>query len=205
QLQYAADDVRYLAPLFIDLRDALSAAGRLEWLYEETRELEQPGLHRVDPQSAWKRLKGLERLQPAQRATAKLLAQWRETVAMTADKPRGWILSDEALRELSERLPSSAHELERIRGLPAGVVRRRGQELLELIERGRELASDEAATFTPPRPEPQQLARVTKMMAVVRAQAAELGISPELLATRRDVEQLVFSGRTRRLMNGWRR
>ena len=41
QLQYAEDDVRYLVPLYLDLRKALEAAGRLDWLYEETRELEQ--------------------------------------------------------------------------------------------------------------------------------------------------------------------
>lgn len=40
QLQYAEDDVRYLAPLYLDLHAALQAAGRLDWLYEETRGLE---------------------------------------------------------------------------------------------------------------------------------------------------------------------
>ena len=78
QLQYAADDVRYLVPLYLDLREALEAAGRLDWLYEETRELEQLDLYRTEPDAAWRRLKGLDRLQPQQRATAKLLAQWRE-------------------------------------------------------------------------------------------------------------------------------
>lgn len=43
QLQYAEDDVRYLVPLYIHLRDALEQAGRTHWLYEDTRELEQIG------------------------------------------------------------------------------------------------------------------------------------------------------------------
>lgn len=205
QLQYAADDVRYLAPLYLDLRDALDAAGRLEWLYEETSELERPGLHRTEPGKAWQRLKGLDRLQPEQRATAKLLAQWRESTAMAHDKPRGWILADDALREISERLPVSLQDLETIRTLPAGVVRRRGEELLSLIEQGRQDAANEAPALPPPRPEPHQLALVTKLMAFTRAQAQQLRISPEILATRRDLERLVLSGRTERLLNGWRR
>ncbi|HEY0940524.1 MAG TPA: ribonuclease D [Steroidobacter sp.] len=205
QLQYAADDVRYLVPLYANLRDLLAAAGRTQWLFEETRELEDPSLHRTEPDAAWKRLKGLDRLRPEQRATAKLLAHWREETAIKHDKPRGWILADDALREIAERLPGSAQELENIRTLPAGVVRRRGEELLVLVTKGREQGGTEPAANLPPRPEPQQLAMVTKLMSFTRATAEELNISPELLATRRDVEQLVFSKRTDRLSSGWRK
>lgn len=205
QLQYAEDDVRYLVPLYLHLRDALAAAGRLEWQAEETRELDQPELHRTEPESAWRRLKGLDRMQPQQRAAAKLLAEWRETAAIKSDKPRGWILADDALREIAERLPGSTQELEGIRNLPPGVIRKRGEELIGLVERGRNGAANEAAASIPPRPEPRQLAMVTKLMAVARAQAEQLKISPETLVTRRDVEQLVFSRRTEHLLTGWRR
>lgn len=205
QLQYAEDDVRYLVPLYLNLRDALEQAGRMQWLYEDTHELEHPGLHRTEPEAAWKRLKGLERLRPEQRATAKLLAQWREETAIKHDKPRGWILSDDALREIADRLPAELSQLETIRNLPPGVVRRRGSELLALIERGRDLGASEPPMRLPPRPEPQQLALVTKLMNFARTHAEELKISPELLATRRDVEQLVFSRRTDRLASGWRK
>lgn len=205
QLQYAEDDVRYLVPLYLNLRDALEEAGRTPWLYEETRELEQPSLHRTEPEAAWKRLKGLDRLRPEQRATAKLLAHWREETAVKHDKPRGWILADDALREIAERLPGSTQELESVHSLPAGVVRRRGEELLALVIKGREQGDGEPAASIPPRPEPQQVALVTKLMNLTRATAEEQKISPELLATRRDVEQLVFSRRTDRLSAGWRK
>jgi ribonuclease D len=74
-----------------------------------------------------------------------------------------------------------------------------------LIVRGRELASSEPAAFVPTRPDPQQQALVTKLMNFTRTQAEGLKISPELLATRRDVEQLVFSRRADRLASGWRK
>jgi ribonuclease D len=205
QLQYAEDDVRYLVPLYLDLRDALQAAGRLDWLYEETRELEQLDLHRTDPDAAWRRLKGLDRHQPQQRATAKLLAQWREATAIKHDKPRGWILADDALREIAERLPATVGDLEGIRNLPPGVVRRRGEEFMALIERGRSDAANEAAASNPSRPQPQQLALVSKLMSVARETAEHAKINAELLATRRDIEQLVFARRTEHLLSGWRR
>lgn len=205
QLAYAADDVRYLAPLYLDVHAALEAKGRLEWLHEETRELEDPGLYRTEPQDAWRRLKGLDRLQPAQRAVAKLLANWRESRAMQSDKPRGWILSDDTLREIAERLPVNLAALEKVRSLPAGVIRKRGEELIELVVQGKDNSADEPPSFVPSRPEPEVLARITKLLAFVRAEAEALAIAPELLATRRDVEQLVFSGRAGQLLTGWRR
>ncbi|HEV8332288.1 MAG TPA: ribonuclease D [Steroidobacteraceae bacterium] len=205
QLQYAEDDVRYLAPLYLDLQAALQAAGRLEWLYEETRELEGLDLHGADPDAAWRRLKGLERLQPQQRATLKLLAQWREAAAIRHDKPRGWILADDALREIAERMPGTTQDLEAVGSVPAGVVRRRGAEILALIERGRAAAVNEVAASMPTRPQPQQVALVTKLMGLARETALHAKINAELLATRRDVEQLVFSRRTEHLLSGWRR
>lgn len=205
QLEYAADDVRYLAPLYLNLRDALQSAGRLHWLDEDTQELEDRSLYRVEPDAAWRRLKGLDRLRPEQRATAKLLAGWREARAMLKDKPRGWILADESLREIIERLPQSMQDLQAISSLPASLVRKRGEEILALIAQGRKNAAAEEPVTIPARPEAEQLARVTKLMAFVRSEAQKLGLAPELLATRRDAEHLVFSGRSDHLLSGWRR
>ncbi len=205
QLSYAADDVRYLVPLYRDLQAALAARGRTAWADEENATLEDPSLYRTEPQDAWRRLKGLDRMQPDQRAIIKLLAQWRESRAIDSDKPRGWILADEALREIAERRPQSIDDLQRIRGIPEGTIKRQGDELLRLVREGRLAAGNEAAATIPTKPDPQQLAEVTRLMAVVRARAQALQIAPELLATRRDAEQLVFSGHADHVLRGWRR
>jgi ribonuclease D len=205
QLEYAADDVRYLVPLYADLRGSLIAAGRLEWLEEETRKLEDPSIFRTEPDDAWRRLKGLDRLKPAQRVAAKLLAAWREMKGMKHDRPRGWILSDDALREIAERLPTSAAQFEDLRAVSAGVVRKSGDELVDIIARAQRESQHEVGHEMPGKPDSDQVARVTKLMAVVRSQAEEMKIAPELLATRRDIEQLVFSGRAQTISAGWRR
>jgi ribonuclease D len=177
QLAYAADDVRYLAQLYPGLRADLESVGRLAWLEEAAHELEDVGLYRTEPAEAWRRLKGLDRLSPRQRAAAKSLAQWRETRAMQSDKPRGWILADDTLRELAERLPDNEAELQAIRSLPAGVIRKRGTELLTLIAASSAAAANEPAMHVPPRPDPAQLARVSELMALVRAQAQQPPLS----------------------------
>jgi ribonuclease D len=202
QLKYAADDVIYLQPLYEDLRAALIERGRLEWLEEECARLEDADLYRTHPERAWQRFKGIDRLRPHQRSVLKALAQWREQAAMKHDKPRGWIISDETVRALSETLPRTLSALESTRMLAPATARKHGQELLELIAEA--AAREDEETFEWQRPDPRLVARVTSLMAFVREEAKRLQIAPELLATRRDVEQLVFKGRTDRFDRGWR-
>ena len=151
---YAADDVRYLVPLYRDLRDALERPGGLQWLYEDTRELEQPDLHRTEPEAAWRRLKVwivCSRSSARRRNCSRMARSGRDQ----DDKPRGWILADDALREIAERLPASTRGLERIRSLPPAVVRKRGEEILALIEQARERGGERSRGIQPPRPDPQ--------------------------------------------------
>ena len=204
QLNYAADDVRYLGPLYQQLKIALQERGRYHWLEEEVAELENPALYRIQPAEAWQRLKGTAQLQPEQRAVLKQLAAWREALAVQSDKPRGWILSDEALRNISEQLPATLDELSHTRDLPAGVLRKQGDALLELVTQARQAAANEAAAFDF-RPTSQQQSQVSKLMKLVRNTAERVEVSPELLATRRDIEQLVYFNKQSALMKGWRK
>jgi ribonuclease D len=207
QLAYAADDVRHLLTLQTDLQAALAARGRAGWVAEETAALENPALYRTDPAAAWKRLKGLNRLQPSEQSAARALADWRERRALESDKPRGWILADEALYAIATRAPSTIAELESIASLPPGVVRKRGEELLGLL---RQAANDDSAVplSAPRRPLPDEMARATRLLQVVREVATTCEIGAEVLATRRDVEAVAFGScalEDSAMARGWRR
>jgi ribonuclease D len=204
QMEYAADDVRYLGPLYAQLRDELQKRGRMGWLEEDTAALENPTLYRTLPEDAWLRLKGTAQLQPTQRAVLKQLASWREVRAIQADKPRGWILSDEALRNISERLPNTLDELAQARDLQPAVLRKQGDTLLQLVAAGLQNANDEAPARDF-RPSNQQQSQVSKLMQLVRSTAERIEVSPELLATRRDAEQLVYFNKQEALLQGWRK
>jgi ribonuclease D len=133
------------------------------------------------------------------------LAAWREERAIASDKPRGWILADEAVLALATLAPATMAELEQVRALPPGVAHKRGEELLELMRTARE-ATDAAAPWqVPPRPTPEQTRLVGQLQQRVRDVAASLEVSPELIATRRDVEAMVF-GKPQEslLLRGWR-
>lgn len=207
QLAYAADDVHHLLQLHTELAAELAATGRGRWLAEEAGELENPALYRTEPGEAWRRLKGIGRLPPREQAVARALAEWRERRAVASDRPRGWILSDEALLAVASLAPGTLAELEGIRALPPAVVRKHGEELLGLI--GGALAEGAGGHLVEPmprRPTAQENALVSKLQQAVRESAAELGLSAEVLATRRDVEALVFGDRgASAVLQGWRR
>jgi ribonuclease D len=205
QIEYAADDVRYLIPLYRDLSTALENAGRVAWLEEEMQALQNPALYRTEPTLAWQRLRGLDQLAPTARSVAKQLAQWREQEAIDRDRPRAWILADEALRQMAEQLPQTSQQLSNIPALSPTTIGKRGNQIIEAIRIGVARAGEEEPAILAPRADRAQMARISSLMSFVRSEAERLEISPELLATRRDIEHYVFSGELGNPAHGWRR
>lgn len=206
QLAYAADDVRYLAPVAAQLGERLRAADRLAWLEEDCAALLDPALYRLEPGEAWRRLKGLDRMRPEQRAALRALAAWREARAMRRNLPRAWVLDDAALRELARRRPGSRAELERSGMLSPAAASRLGGEILAVLANAQPDAEDAAAlAAVPEKLSAQQLALVRRLQEILQRRAAEEGISPEVLATRRDLTAMVRGARDAAPLRGWRR
>lgn len=203
QLAYAADDVRHLPALAEALEARLVAAGRRAWLDQESAALADIALYRVEPSAAWRRLKGLERLDAPAFAAARGLAEWRERRAMARDLPRGWILPDAAIHELAMARPATREALARLDAVPPGTVARAAPELLAAIAAH---PADDAHREggDPGRPGPEQLRLQKVMQARLAAIAAELGIQPEVLATRRELAALARGERDVPAMTGWR-
>ena len=204
QIEYALDDVRYLLPLKAHLEEQLERSGRLGWLKEELLELEDTRNISTDPDEAWLRVKGLRSLDPARERLARLLAAWRERRAIDRNRPRGWILDDAALRDIVIQVPRTLEAIAALPEFPAGVLKHCGAEILECIRT--------AAVSDPPppinvrmRPDPARTALVKKLGALNQTLAADLGLSPEVLATRRDLELLAEGRRDVGVLRGWRR
>lgn len=205
QLRYAADDVRYLGAVAEQIGERLERAGRMAWMDEDCARLTDPALYRNEPGEAWRRLKGIEQLPPLEQSVLRNLATWRENTAIARNRPRGWILPDEALRELAQRRPGTLEGLQRVTAVPAGVIRNAGRALLECIN---EAGADAAGLEQRPQLErltPEQQARLSRLQAACRQLAGELGLAPELLATRRDLTAVVRGATVPDTFEGWRR
>ncbi len=204
QVEYALDDVRYLLPLKEYLEEQLDKLGRLGWLQEELASLADAEYLMVNPEGAWQRLKGLRGLDAGRMRLTRSLAAWRERRAMERNRPRGWILDDAVLRDIVMRVPRTAQQLQSIPEIAPGLVRHCAEEILEMV-RAAEIPHPPPPVVLRPRPSPEQTALVRKLGALNQSIAQALGLSPEVLATRREIEQLAEGGRDVAILQGWRR
>jgi ribonuclease D len=204
QIEYALDDVRYLLPLKSALEEQLDKLNRREWLAEELAELADLTSIVTDPELAWLRVKGLRGLDPGRMRLASALAAWRERRAMERNRPRGWILEDAALRDIVVRVPRSMDSLASIADMPPNLIKHCGEEILECV-RAAEIPNPPPAVDTRQRPDPAKAALLRTLGSLNQSIAGELGLSPEVLATRRDLEQLADGRRDVAVLRGWRR
>lgn len=204
QVEYALDDVRYLLPLKTYLEEQLDRLGRLKWLDEELANLADAEFFTVNPEAAWQRLKGLRGLDSGRMQLLRSLAAWRERRAIDRNRPRGWILDDAVLREIVMRVPRTVQQLQSLPEIAPGVVKHCADDLLGMV-RAANIPDPPPPVALRPRPSPEQTALVKKLSALNQAVAQSLSLSPEVLATRRDIEQLAEGGRNVAMLQGWRR
>jgi ribonuclease D len=101
-------------------------------------------------------------------------------------------------------VPRSVQSLTSIAEVPAGVVKHCGDELLACV-RAAEVEDPPPVLQGRMRPDPLKTALVKKLGVLNQAIAADLGLSPEVLATRRDLEQLADGRQDVAVLKGWRR
>jgi ribonuclease D len=210
QVEYARADVDDVLALADELQERLGRSGRLEWALEECRRLEDITDER-DPETAYRRLPRVNQLRPRPRAVARELAAWRERTAAAEDRPVGTVLADMALVEIAKRQPTAAKEIGAIRGVRPDVTRRRGDDILAAVRRGREAPPLPPDHVRSQPPDPRDAALVALSEAMVRARTLEAGLAYELVATRADLSEIVAAARRGRdeadvrTLHGWRR
>ncbi len=206
ELEYAADDVIYLCQIYQIMVQKLTALGRIDWLKNDFAELTNPALYKVDPETAWFKIKGKNKLTGKQLSIIQTLAQWREKIAQAEDRPKSWLLRDELLFDLAKLQPGTVQELANVRGINERSVNRYGKELCQLIT---------AAKNRPPVPlhekdrsakkSQQEEAILDILTALVRVRAEENALNPTILASRKDLEELLSNDDVEcPLLHGWR-
>jgi ribonuclease D len=198
--RYAIDDVRFLLPAWRHLEAQLVTLGRADWLVEDSRRiLAEPPV--ADPTAIWARLKGVFALPPAGQAAALALVRWREAAAQRADRPRRWLLADEAVLELAAKLPRTDTEIADL--LTERFAARHGAELLAALAT-RDDPSLQAVVLASAGQQGPDKTLLKALQESVRQRAAQLGIEPEILATRRELAALAQGSAPPHLQAGWR-
>jgi len=205
QVQYAADDVIYLARMYPVMRDKLKQLDRLHWLDGEWQNLTNPELYEKPADEVWKRLRGVDKLKSGRLSVAQQLAKWRELTARERNLPRNWLMKDDVLTDLSKQMPLTKGELKHIRGLSDGMVKSHGSAIIDTINQSKDKApipSDDNKRKV--KLTADQDAALDLLTAVAKIHARGLEINPTILAPRKSIEDLLRGNNDTAVMRGWR-
>ncbi len=210
QLAYAASDVEHLRPLQLHLEGELLKRERRDWFAEE-QAARQSSIR--SPATAdrdlFLRVKGSNSLGREDLAVLRELTAWREAEARRRDVPRGHVVRDDALLDLTRIKPLDKTEASKSRRINPRFFESYRQELTGAIERALALLPDQ----WPQRAGndhlnlPAGLAELLK--AVLRSCAARHDISPAMIANSADLQDLLvhradLSQCRSPLLTGWR-
>ncbi len=207
QLRYALDDVIFLGQAYLKMKQALEKQGRLAWLKPEFESLTAETTYALNPMDMWKKVKGRQHLKGVKLAVLQALAAWREKQALARNLPRRWILKDDVLLEIARRAPTDLKALERIRGVESKFVKHNGADLLERIRQALQLPKADwpRDSHRTARPTPEEEATLDLMSAALRLIALEAGLSPQAIASRKDLAALLGGDEKAALLQGWRK
>jgi ribonuclease D len=210
QRVYARADVTHLVTIYQRMREEIETTGRLTWLEEEMAILTSPDTYRADPDQAWRRLVGRIR-KPRELAVLQEIAAWRESEAKSRDVPRGRVMKDEALIEITVSQPRDGGMLARLRAVPSGFDRSRfAEDVLEAVSRG--LARDLATlpSLERPRGRARHAAVLDMLKVLLKLVCDRERVAPKLVASSEDLDDLAAYDETmtqddNAVLRGWRR
>ena len=205
QLEYAADDVRYLLEIQRKQQAELQALDRESWMKDECDSLcSRSYIDQIDYSDIWMRIKGKERLRPKELAVLQEAASWREQQAVANDRPRRRILKDDLMIEIAIRQPNNSTELARIGNINRVLDSTTLDSLADAINAG----SDKPESSWPSNKRRQftedQNKALTAVLARIKTAANRLGISQGMLCNRKNAEKLVLGNRDLPVLAGWR-
>lgn len=191
QCEYAAADVWYLLPIAGKLMAETEEAGWLSAALDECRLMQTRRQEILAPEEAWRDISNAWQLRTRQLACLQLLADWRLRKARERDLAVNFVVREEHLWSVARYMPGSMGELDSL-GLSGSEIRFHGKTLLSLVAKAQSLP--EAAL-------PEPLLNLIDMpgyrkafkaiKALVTEVSAEHNVSAELLASRRQINQLL--------------
>ncbi len=206
QLEYAADDVRYLLPMREKILASAQKMSRTNWVRGECDRLVKTVMREDE---RW-RISGSARLSRRQLAVLREVWRWRDRQARGLNVPVARVLGDSMLIEVARRSPATVDDLFSIRGLDSRLLRKAEQDVVDAVAVARSIPEADLPG-NERRDDPPQVAVLTKLLSLAVANlAAETDVDTALLATTSDLQEIVrwFLDKDRtpypEVLEGWR-
>ena len=194
QLSYAAEDVHYLLPVYQALVEQLKSQQRLSWVEDEMLGKLANSRRAVPPENYYTRVKGAWKLDRKGLAILQAMSTWREGEARKENRPRGRIIADKDLLTIAFlKPPLSMAQLKGANILHPRELRLYAEQVLAVFA---DIEDRDGKDFPPllPKAIPREHGSMLKSCRkLVVSAAEELGLAPEVLARKVDLESLVRS------------
>lgn len=210
QTIYAAQDVQFLLPCYLKLRERLLEKGHYGFVLEDAESIYTAITQLEDFSQAYLKVKGAFRLAPKALNRLQKIADWREQLAREKDIPKTFIFREPHLLEICQSDNPTTGYLLQI-GCNRGSIRRYGSELLNVIMKADAMPQQQW-------PQPviafHKLAGAKQKLKALKQEASqvakEFDIPEEALTSKRLLEYYIqtdlgHATRPNQFWNGWRR
>lgn len=202
QIEYALDDVRYLAPLYEKLTQELDQS-QLQAVQEDSFAMLDESLYKADPATAGTRIKNLKGLRAKGIAIVNTLAKWRELYAIENNQPKKWVMSDDVIVAIAKRPPKTVQALYKVPNIKASSVREFGEIWISLIDEvfNTEVEQLPTPASKPAKPSTEEEMLIQLLHGYMQHKAQQYNLTPthilnknQLLAFIRSPAQDFFKG-----------
>lgn len=201
QRHYAAEDVRHLHAAHEILDRRLTELGRRDWLTQDCARLTAAARDDAIDPNPQLTARSAQRMERDAQIRLRRLLLWREEVARNRDKPRSWILDNELVVLLADRVLSRS-EFDALLDRHPKSPHRMRDELWETLTPA--FSDEEYAIPLATAPDPALRKTLKAMQAIVAEHATALDIPEGLLCARRHLESLLTTGTWPAALEGWR-
>lgn len=189
QLHYGIEDVVHLPGIWKHLRGQITKRGRIAWLQEECLALCAAAIGQNSDEKRMKRLKGTASLSRRQLAIVHAILEQRDELARRYNRPPRTVIKDHLVVELARHGWTDIEKMRTLRGLNLSVsdLKRIATAIGDAMSTAPESWPDEE----PAEPTADEEIILTLITAVLRAWSEENEVAYSLLATKKDLRQLL--------------
>lgn len=209
QIAYATNDVTYLVDCYKYIRDFIEQNHRESWITDETNEVYNENVYRINPDEAWRKIR--HNIHSPKFLTAlKYLAKWREQRAQKFNTPRQSILRDDVLINLASAKVQNINDLKQVRNLKTEIINGRlGAEILAALQQAQAnpISSDECKTLynNDLNIFPQDQSFIEVLRLILHIQCQKYKVVPRIVASENDLRCFVRAQDDKtKILSSWR-
>lgn len=213
QVEYALDDVRYLRAARVLLLARILNPTIKGWLQEDLNRYDEQNFY-LPPadENRYLKIKGAGNLNRQALASLRELAGWREQEARKRNRPRGHIITDQALLFLAARPIQTPEEMRQCETITSQIIDQYGQQLIALIEKGRLCPEQNwPPSLYHGKLNKTEQEELRKMQEYITLKSDVLGLDPGLICNTSELRALIRFKKQpdqsypERLASGWRK